>query len=284
VFAAAVVLPPDYDVSGLNDSKRLTAKRRETLFDEIRAGAVCYGVASATVEEIEALNILEAALLAMRRAVERLDPPPEKLLIDGNIARGFPIPAEALVGGDAREPCIMAASILAKVSRDRELLALDAQYPGYGFAKHKGYGTKAHIDAIRELGPCPAHRRLFLRKLEAGPRVSGERGEEQACAYLEHKGYEILERRFRVRRGEIDIVARKGDITALVEVKLRRTNSFGGAWAAVTAAKQKKLRAAANLWLSRQRGEPNVRFDVVEVYAPQGIEGRLEFVHWEGAF
>jgi len=165
VYAAAVILPEDYTLPGLDDSKKLTAKKRDILYDLIRAQAAAYAVASASVAEIERLNILEASLLAMRRAVEKLAVRPDLLLVDGKIARGFDLPAKAVVGGDGSEPCISAASILAKVSRDRAMAELDRLYPLYGFAKHKGYGTAAHIRALRESGPCPAHRPSFLRRI-----------------------------------------------------------------------------------------------------------------------
>ncbi|MCL2003298.1 MAG: ribonuclease HII [Oscillospiraceae bacterium] len=165
VYAAAVILPERIDLPGLDDSKKLTAKKRESLFDAICKQAVVFSVALATIEEIERLNILEAALLAMRRAVEGLSVQPDLLLVDGNTARGFDIPAKAIIGGDALYPCISAASILAKVSRDRAMAELDARYPQYGFAKHKGYGTAAHIKAIREHGPCAAHRLSFLGRI-----------------------------------------------------------------------------------------------------------------------
>jgi ribonuclease HII len=165
VAAAAVILPVGFDIPGLNDSKKLTAKRRDALYDVICKQAVSYAVALATVEEIELYNILEAALLAMRRAVEGLTVKPDLLLVDGNIARGFGLPAKAVIRGDALHPCISAASVLAKVTRDRAMIELDALYPRYGFAKHKGYGTAAHIQAIRDHGPCAAHRMSFLRKV-----------------------------------------------------------------------------------------------------------------------
>ncbi|MDR0326431.1 MAG: ribonuclease HII [Oscillospiraceae bacterium] len=165
VYAAAVILPERYDLPGLNDSKKLSAKKRDVLFRLIREQAVSCAVASASVREIEEHNILEAALLAMRRAADGLSVKPDLLLVDGNIARGFDVPAKAVVGGDGLEACISAASVLAKVSRDRAMIELDALYPQYGFAKHKGYGTAAHISALREFGPCPAHRLSFLRRI-----------------------------------------------------------------------------------------------------------------------
>lgn len=166
VVAAACVLPPNVVPEGLNDSKKLTPKKRELLFDRIRECALAYCIAEASVEEIDAMNILEADLLAMRRAIDGLGIPADFALIDGNIARDFQIPARAVIGGDAISPSIAAASILAKVTRDRQCEELDRLYPQYGIAKHKGYGTKAHMDALREYGPSPIHRKQFIRFLD----------------------------------------------------------------------------------------------------------------------
>ena len=166
VVAAACILPPDFLPEGLDDSKKLTEKKREKLFDIITESAVAYCIASASPEEIDHYNILEASLLAMRRALAGLSVQPDLVLVDGCIDRGFPIPARAIVSGDALSPSIAAASILAKVTRDRMCLDMDAQYPQYCFAKHKGYPTPAHKLAVFEHGPCPYHRRSFLGFLE----------------------------------------------------------------------------------------------------------------------
>ncbi len=166
VVAAACILPPDCEIPGLDDSKKLTEKKREKLFDLITERAIAYCIAEASVEEIDAMNILEADLLAMRRAIEGLSKQADFALIDGNIARDFPIPARAVIHGDAISPSIAAASILAKVTRDRSCMELDALYPQYGIAKHKGYGTKAHMEALRLYGPSPIHRKQFIRFLE----------------------------------------------------------------------------------------------------------------------
>ena len=166
VVAAACILPRGYIPEGINDSKKLTEKKREKLFDLICENAVAFCIAEASVEEIDRLNILEADLLAMRRAIEGLSVPADYALIDGNIARDFPIPAKAVIHGDAISPSIAAASILAKVTRDRMCLELDREYPQYGIAKHKGYGTKMHMDALRQYGPSPIHRKQFIRFLE----------------------------------------------------------------------------------------------------------------------
>ncbi|MBQ8432247.1 MAG: ribonuclease HII [Clostridia bacterium] len=166
VVAAACILPLDFALPELNDSKKLTAKKREKLFDVICQNALAYCIAEASVEEIDRLNILEADLLAMRRAIEGLSIKADFALIDGNIARDFLIPAKAVVHGDAISPSIAAASILAKVTRDRQCEELDRAYPQYGIAKHKGYGTKQHMEALREYGPAPIHRKQFIRFLE----------------------------------------------------------------------------------------------------------------------
>lgn len=165
VAAAACILPRGIEIKGLDDSKKLSEKKREELFKIINETAVSCAVATSSVQEINELNILEAALLAMRRAVEKLEVKPDFLLIDGNISRGFTLPAKAVIGGDAKSPNIAAASILAKVTRDRICYKLDEKYPMYGFAKHKGYATKEHREAILKYGPCPVHRELFLRKI-----------------------------------------------------------------------------------------------------------------------
>ena len=171
VVAAACILPDGLDIPELNDSKKLTPKKRDKLFDLIKKKAVAYGIAEGTVEEINELNILEADLLAMRRAIDSLHTPdgePYKAdfaLIDGNIDRDFQIPARAVVKGDSLSMSIAAASILAKVTRDRMCEDMDRDYPPYGIAKHKGYGTKDHMAALREFGPAPIHRTKFIRFL-----------------------------------------------------------------------------------------------------------------------
>lgn len=165
VCAAAVILPRGCVIEGLNDSKQLSEKRREALYDEIISRAERYGIAFATVEEIERLNILGATYLAMNRAIEALGAGIDLALIDGNRSEGIAYPCRTVIKGDAKCASIAAASVLAKVTRDRYMLALADRYPGYGFEKHKGYGTKLHYAALRELGPCAEHRAKFLRKM-----------------------------------------------------------------------------------------------------------------------
>ena len=169
VYAAAVILDPAHRIDGLNDSKKLSEKKRKLLFPQIQARARAWAIALASVEEIDRMNILQARLLAMRRAISALEQRPDYILVDGN---RDPKPEEAptllIVKGDAKSASIAAASILAKVARDRAMQALDAEYPQYAFARHKGYPTRLHRERILQYGPCPAHRRTFLKKLLPG--------------------------------------------------------------------------------------------------------------------
>lgn len=165
VCAAAVILPQGLIIEGLNDSKKISEKKREKLYDVILENAISYGIAFATHEEIDEINILNASQLAMRRAVAMLTPQPDLVLVDGNIARNFPMDAQPIVKGDSLSMSIAAASILAKVTRDRYCEEMDRAYPEYHFAAHKGYPTKEHMDLVRALGPCPIHRKTFLKFL-----------------------------------------------------------------------------------------------------------------------
>lgn len=161
VYAAAVILPASYDLPGLNDSKKLSAGRREQLFELIREQAVSYTIVGVAAAEIDRINIFQATLVAMKKAVTTLATQPDFVYVDGTHCPSWSYASEALVKGDSRLDCIAAASVLAKVARDRVMADLDQQYPGYGFARHKGYPTKAHMAALEQLGPCPQHRRSY---------------------------------------------------------------------------------------------------------------------------
>ncbi len=165
VCAAAVILPKGLLIPGLNDSKKLTDKRRRDLFPIIQQEAVSFGIAFASQEEIDEINILQATFLAMRRAIDQLDPKPDFALIDGNRETDFGVPCKTVIKGDSLSANIAAASVLAKVTRDNWMIEAAEKYPGYGFEIHKGYGTKAHYAALEKLGPCAIHRRTFLKKL-----------------------------------------------------------------------------------------------------------------------
>lgn len=167
VVAAACILPEGLYIEGLDDSKKLSPKKRDLLFDTIKENAIGYAIASASAAEIDEINILNATMLAMRRAVEALSPAADFALIDGNVSRGFSVPTRTVIKGDAISASIAAASILAKVTRDRICLEDDLKYPEYQFAKHKGYSTALHMEILRKIGPSPIHRRSFLKFLES---------------------------------------------------------------------------------------------------------------------
>ena len=279
VYAAAVILKPDTVIEGLNDSKKLTEKKRELLFDEICEKAEAYCVAVATVEEIDRLNILQATFLAMRRAVEGLGVKPKLVLVDGNRNPELPVHSRLVVKGDGTSACIAAASILAKVSRDRYMAELAEQYPQYGFEKHKGYGSKLHYQMLDEHGISPVHRKSFLKKYvrgeESPAQKRGRFGEEAVCGWLLSEGCTIAARNYSAPPyGEIDIVAEKDGITAFVEVKTRKEGARVSGAAAVTPSKQKKLILAASQYADTHACG-RCRFDVAEVELAGGKAPRI---------
>ncbi|MBQ6893203.1 MAG: ribonuclease HII [Clostridia bacterium] len=166
VVAAACILPIGCEIDGLNDSKKLSEKKRELLFDEIKEKAIAYSIASASNEEIDKFNILNATMIAMARAIEGLPKKADYAIVDGNCVRNFPVPAATIIKGDAKSPSIAAASILAKVTRDRYCMEMDEMYPEYNFKKHKGYPTKEHRELVIKHGPCPLHRKTFLKFMD----------------------------------------------------------------------------------------------------------------------
>lgn len=296
VYAAAVSLN-GVKIDGLNDSKKLTQLKREKLYSEI-CSKVEYAVASASVGEIEKYNILEASQLAMRRAVDALCSKVhiDAVFVDGNIARGFSIPAICVVNGDGLCASIAAASILAKVTRDREMVKLDEIYPGYGFAQHKGYPTKQHYKAIEKIGISPVHRQSFLKKfyerhnikdshhtqsppfqtedkqsLYDSARDRGTRGESAVIKHLEKRGYRLIERNFYSHIGEIDLILEKGEFVVFTEVKLRKNHLFADAADSVDARKIHKIRRTAEYWLMTHNTILQPRFDVIEIYDDGGL-------------
>lgn len=289
VYAAACILPESYDLPGLNDSKKLTEKKRDKLYEAIRDQAVAYCVAVATVEEIEELDIRKATMLAMTRAVEGLQLKPDYVLVDGNFVPnwGDLAKGEYCIGGDAKSASIAAASILAKVSRDRYMMRMHEQYPEYAFDKHKGYGTALHYQRIEKYGVSPIHRRSFLKSKLADwgclpPQGLGYRGETYAAEYLTRKGFEILERNYSVKQGEIDIIAKKDNEIIFAEVKSRKTLSPDYLpKEAVTKQKQSRIIAAALAYIEEKQLDAAFVFDVVEVV---GHEGKVYVNLIEDAF
>lgn len=277
VYAAAVILPDEFDLPGLGDSKKLSEKRRETLFPEIQRQAVAFAVATASVEEIERLNIRNATRLTMRRAVEALAVKPDEVWIDGNMMIGSEYPEKAFVKGDSLYPCISAASVLAKVTRDQFMSEMHRQYPHYGFDAHKGYGTEAHALALEQYGPCPEHRTGFVKTLlgkrnaKPEPALStGAAGEQRAQTFLREQGYDIVCANYRSRFGEIDIITENDAYIVFVEVKTRKNNRFSSAAEAVTIGKQRKIIKTAQWYLMEKASLLQPRFDVIEVYTDSG--------------
>ncbi len=276
VVAAAVVFPPNVAIlPEINDSKQLSARKREIIFDQIYATARAVGIGIVEPEEIDRINILQATYKAMRQAVGRLKLKPGHLLIDGRALPDKIYPQTAIVGGDRTSYSIAAASIIAKVYRDRLMREYDSVFPGYGFAKHKGYGTAAHLKAIANLKPCPIHRRSFAGVKEhivdldqvQNTRYLGKYGEDLAALYLYRKGYQILQRNFHLGSyGELDIIARHDDCLCFVEVKTQRHKIFGTPESWVDENKIKQLYLIAEGYLSQHPElQLNCRFDVIGI-------------------
>jgi len=292
VFAAAVILPPETGFNGLGDSKKLSEKTRGRLFDEITASALSFAVALADHREIDEMNILRATFLAMNRAVDKLAIEPDIVLVDGDRDPKIRYRSRCIVGGDGKSASIAAASILAKVSRDRHMAGMAELYPQYSFEKHKGYGTKLHYEKLREHGPSEIHRVTFLKKLPAAAGNTGAAkgnlgawGEALACEYLEAKNYTIAAKGFRSPFGEIDLIVSDKSFIVFVEVKLRKKTDFAFPREFISRAKQKKIIATANLWLASHRTRLQPRFDVIEIYAPDGEKtASPEINHIENAF
>ncbi len=271
VYAAAVILPKDVIIQGLDDSKKLSEKKREELFEQIINVAVSYNIATASVAEIDEHNILNATFIAMRRALEGLDVKPDMALVDGNRNPTLSVHTKCVVKGDSKSACISAASILAKVARDRYMVKIDEAYPEYEFKKHKGYGTKLHYEMLDKFGQSDVHRNSFLRKYYAeklggikptAKRKTGDAGESETVKFLENDGYEIIEKNYICEYGEIDIIAKKGEIIAFIEVKTRRANAVVTAAFSVGKAKQKKIIKSALHFTTEKNIVLQPRFDV----------------------
>jgi len=284
VVAAAVILPLELEAPWLplvRDSKALSAARREWLLPRIEEVALATGVGLADPQTIDAQGIVAATRHAMDLALSSLPLQPQHLLVDFLSLRWRDIPCKAITKGDVRCLSIAAASIVAKVTRDRLMEAYDPHYPGYGFARHKGYATPEHLAAIHRLGPCPIHRHSFApvgQLLTLGPRPSslvpsslsrrrtGSTGERAAEAYLNSLGYTLLARNYRCPHGEADLVARDGDCLVFVEVRTRRSRAFGAPEESITPAKAARLIATAQTYLQERRLDHSPwRIDLVAV-------------------
>ena len=272
VVAACVIMPLDEPIDGVNDSKAVSEAKREKLYPMILDRALAVGVGIVERPEIDRINILNATRRAMRLAYEQMDAQPGVLLVDAVEGLGLPVETQSIIRGDGTSYNVAAASIVAKVARDRRMVELDRLYPDYGFARHKGYGTADHIEAIRTLGPCPEHRATFLGGI-LGPsrQEKGRAGEDMAEKLLMAEGLEVLERNWRTARGELDIVARDGPTFAFVEVKYRESTRYGLPREAVDGAKRKSIVQLAMTWLhARGKIGARCRFDVVEIVKQSG--------------
>lgn len=289
VMTAAVILPKKCSISGINDSKKLTPKKREELYDVIIENAVAYAFGSVSAERIDQINILRATLEAMKMAIDRLQMPPDFVLADALTIPRLAIAQQGIIKGDEKSISIGAASIIAKVERDRLMVEMDGLYPQYGFGENKGYGTKAHIHAIESYGLCPIHRRSFVKNIVSLPdgnkvahnRQKGDEGEDIAVRQLTLMGYQILERNYRGYRGEIDIIAQKDGITVFIEVKYRKTLHKGLPREAVDSRKQQHIIQTAKQYMSEKQITGDCRFDVAEVTY---IDGKKCFNYIENAF
>lgn len=275
VVAAAVVLSlkEEDEIEGLNDSKKLSQKKREKLCKEIMEKSIDYSIGIATVEEIEEINILKATFLAMQRALEGLKKKPVYCIVDGNRDPNLSIPTDCVIKGDSISASIAAASIIAKVKRDEMMIELDRKYPNYGFSKHKGYGTKFHYEQILKHGITKIHRKSFLKNLEDKKyrisNINGNLGEKLAYGYLKKNNYNIVAKNYKSEYGEIDLIAQKDEILVFIEVKYRNKNCKYSPKEAVTKQKQRKIVKTALEYIRINKDKINKnfqpRFDVIEI-------------------
>ena len=288
VVAAAVILPKECKIEGVNDSKKLSAKKREELYDIILEKAVSYGIGIVSNERIDEINILQATYEAMREALSQLKPKADYILADAVTIPMVSTPQRGIIKGDAKSMSIGAASIVAKVYRDRLMEAYDEVYPGYGFASNKGYGAAEHIEGLKKQGPTPIHRKTFLKNLlpQEGDTATdkGHRGEALAAKQMEKMGYEILERNFYALKAEIDIIAKKDNTIVFTEVKYRQSEEMGTPGEAVGYQKQQNIIRAAKVYMAQnclmEEGY-DFRFDVAEVLTQ---DGKTYFRYTEDAF
>lgn len=288
VVAAAVILPKECKIEGVNDSKKLSAKKREELYDIILEKAVSYGIGVVSNERIDEINILQATYEAMREALSQLKPKADYILADAVTIPMVSTPQRGIVKGDAKSMSIGAASIVAKVYRDRMMEAYEEVYPGYGFASNKGYGAAEHIEGIRKQGITPIHRKTFVKNFlpQDGDTAAdkGHRGEVLAAKQMEKMGYEILERNFHALKGEIDIIAKKDNVIVFTEVKYRKNEEMGTPAEAVNHWKQQHIIRAAKAYIAQKclmEMGYDFRFDVAEVLTS---EGKTYFRYTEDAF
>lgn len=286
VVAAAVILPQNHIIAGIDDSKKLTAKKREELCAIIKKEAVAWAVGVVSHERIDEINILQATYEAMREAIAKLNIPPQYILADAVTIPQIEIPQKGIVKGDAKSMSIGAASIVAKVTRDAMMEELDKVYPNYDFASNKGYGSQKHLAGIAQHGLCDIHRRSFVKNLvqktETQNKEKGNQGEFLAVKQMQKLGYRIIEQNYRSQYGEIDIIAEKDDVLVFTEVKFRKGTKTGLPAEAVDWNKQQHIIETAKAYLAEQDiTDKDCRFDVAEVLEENG---KKYFRYTENAF
>ena len=288
VVAAAVILPNYYDLKGLDDSKKLTPKKRSQLFVEIQHQATAIGVGVVAAAEIDKTNILQATQQAMKMALGRLKPRPDQAVIDGHALPTQIIPNKGVIKGDQTIDVIKAASIIAKVTRDNMMEQYDIIFPAYGFRKHKGYGTREHMDKLRLNKACVIHRKSFKPVASAMPTLSwlrkedgiGQWGEQTAAVYLLERGYEIVAMNVHCDPyGEIDIIAEKDGIIIFVEVKTYSKKQLGTPVQNIDQNKLKKLEAAIHKYVVDMKVKKDIFLDVICVYLKPSVP---MFEHFKG--
>lgn len=280
VFAAACILPTDQKFFGLNDSKKMTERRREIIYEQIVEKAVSWHVASVSARVIDEINILEASRLAMIKALRGLTVQPDLALVDAVSLSSFPYPVLARIGGDAECNVIAAASVLAKVSRDRLMCKYAELYPEYTFENNKGYGTAEHIQAIKEHGSCPLHRHSFLKNYSIKKHRAwrlGEETEAHVASYLVEEGYHLLARRVKIGNlGELDLVAQKDNVLYIIEVKGRSNSAaYGGALNALSSRQVARIKNCALAFASKHNLE-KMPIELLYAACELGRDGRVE--------
>lgn len=295
VAAGACILPPDHDLLYINDSKKLSEQKREELYEQITKEAVAWSVGIAEPARIDEINILQATYEAMRQAISQLSPSPAILINDAVQIPGVSIPQIPVIKGDAKCISVAAASILAKVTRDRLMQEYDSQYPAYGFAANKGYGSKEHIAALEKYGPCPIHRRTFIThfslpgekkddrqetKQAQNQRSLGTEMESSAAHFLQKQGVRILEKNFRSHQGEIDLIGEENGCICFVEVKYRSSQQSGTPEEAVHLQKQETICRTADYYRLTHHLEQTrpLRFDVVAMERKESGEVKTRWI------
>lgn len=284
VVAAAVVLNPNAEIfiSEVNDSKKFSEKKREKLYNKIIENSLYYAVGVVDVDYIEKYNILQATFLAMKKAVEQINPEPDLVLVDGNKLPDLKMRAEFVIKGDSKSASIAAASIVAKVTRDRMMIDFHEKYPEYGFDRHKGYGTKEHYSNIIKYGVTPIHRMSFLKKIREKistvQSINGQLGEKITYEWLKRSKYNVIAKNYKSEYGEIDLIAIKNNYICFIEVKLRSENCGYSPKETVDIIKQKKIIKTAVSFLKKHPCKYQPRFDVSEVVKETNGDFKIEYI------